>query len=64
MERVFWVACPDCQGRFYGNYDELRHARIALFCPYCHARFLPEAAAWLDDRPDPRDAEAALRGRG
>ena len=58
MERVFWVGCPGCGCRFYANYDELRHARVALFCPTCHRRFLPDDAAWLDDRPDPRDAAA------
>jgi hypothetical protein len=61
MERIFWVECPTCHGRFYCNYDELRHAGVALFCPFCHARFLPDAAAWLDDRPDPQDAPAATR---
>jgi hypothetical protein len=61
MERVFWVECPTCHGRFYGNYDELRHAGIALFCPFCHARFLPDQAAWLDDRPDPTASPAPAR---
>jgi len=58
MERVFWVECPTCHGRFYGNYDEMRHAGVAMFCPFCHARFLPDAAAWLDDRAEPAAAPA------
>ena len=56
MERVFWVECPACRDRFYCNYDEMRHAGVALLCPFCRAEFLPDDAAWLDDRPDPRDA--------
>ncbi len=56
MERVFWVECPACHQHFYCNYDELRHARVPLMCPFCRAEFLPDAAAWLDDRSDPRDA--------
>ncbi len=52
MERIFWVECPTCHGRFYCNYDELRHAGVPLFCPFCHARFLPEQAAWLSEPED------------
>jgi len=63
MERVFWVECPACHGRFYANYDELRHAGVALFCPFCHARFLPDAAAWLEDRPEPAaSGQAVVQG--
>ena len=44
--------CPTCHGRFYGNYDELRHAGVALYCPFCHARFLPaEAVTEAGDLP-------------
>ena len=59
MERVFWVACPACSGKFYCNYDELRHAAIKLLCPFCHNRFLPDEAEALDERWDPRDAPVA-----
>jgi hypothetical protein len=52
MERIFWVGCPSCAERFYCNYNELRHAGVPLMCPFCHRRFLPEEAAWLDDRID------------
>ncbi len=61
MERVFWVGCPTCQGKFYCNYDEMRHAGIPLMCPFCRARFLPDDAAWIDERPDPRDAPVSSR---
>ena len=54
MERIFWVECPDCHGKFYCNYDEMRHAGVNLHCPSCDSRFLPEGAASLDDRNDPR----------
>ncbi len=50
MERVFWVECPSCHGKFYCNYDEMRHSGIKLQCPSCRSRFLPEAAASLDER--------------
>jgi len=50
MERVFWVECCECHGRFYCDYRELRHAGVPLLCPFCHARFLPDEAAALDDR--------------
>ncbi len=58
MERIFWVECRDCHGHFYCNYRELRHAGVPLLCPFCHARFLPDQAAALDDRPPPDLAEA------
>jgi len=49
MERIFWVECPECHGKFYCYY-ELRHSKIELFCPYCHTSFLDEASPWIDDR--------------
>jgi hypothetical protein len=52
MERIFWVNCPECDARFYCNYGELRDAGIKLLCPGCHARFLPEEAAALDEREE------------
>jgi predicted Zn finger-like uncharacterized protein len=56
MEKIFWVSCPSCRADFYANYQELRHAAVSLFCPRCHHRFLPEEAAWLDDRAEQADA--------
>ncbi len=53
MERIFWVECPQCDCKFYCNHTEMRHAGVKLFCPSCHARFLPEEAKSLDERVDP-----------
>ncbi len=49
MERIFWVECRACHGKFYFDYT-LRHAGLQLICPYCKEKFLPEEAAWLDER--------------
>jgi hypothetical protein len=29
---------------------ELRHAGRPLICPFCHTHFLPDEAAFLDER--------------
>jgi hypothetical protein len=52
MEKIFWVSCPQCSTAFYANHRELRHTGLPLLCPQCHARFLPEEAASLDDREE------------
>jgi hypothetical protein len=52
MERIFWVECPTCAGEFYCNHKEMRNAGVKLFCPFCHARFLPDEAKRLDERTD------------
>lgn len=52
MERIFWVECPTCDTMFYCNHKEMRNAGVKLFCPSCHARFLPEEAKSLDERQD------------
>lgn len=49
MERIFWVECPQCSGRFYADYA-LRHAKLKLHCPFCQSRFLPEESPALDER--------------
>jgi hypothetical protein len=51
------VGCRQCHGAFYCNYGELRHAGVALLCPFCHERFLPDDAASIDERWG--DTEAA-----
>jgi ssDNA-binding Zn-finger/Zn-ribbon topoisomerase 1 len=53
MERIFWVECPECDCKFYCYHKEMRHAGVKLFCPSCHARFLPEEAKSLYERSDP-----------
>ena len=52
MERVFWAQCPKCDGSFYCNYGEIRHAGVALECPFCEEKFLPGEAGSLDERDD------------
>ncbi|MDE3074067.1 MAG: hypothetical protein KGJ86_01445 [Chloroflexota bacterium] len=49
MERIFWVECAECHGKFYCDYA-LRHAGLKLICPYCANKFLPEQAASIDER--------------
>jgi uncharacterized protein YbaR (Trm112 family) len=49
MDRIFWVECPACRGRFYCDY-EMRHAGIDLICPYCGKSFPVESSPWIDDR--------------
>ena len=53
MEKIFWVQCPDCRGKFYCNHQDMRHTTIKLFCPFCRARFSPQDAAELDERDKP-----------
>ncbi len=38
MERIFWVKCPKCAGRFCCDY-ELRHSDLKLICPFCQEQF-------------------------
>ena len=50
MERVFWAECPKCRGKFYCHYGEMRHAGVALECPFCETKFPPDEARSLDER--------------
>jgi len=49
MERIFWVECRACHGRFYCDYS-LRSAGLQLICPFCKDTFLPDEATWIDER--------------
>lgn len=49
MDRIFWIECPDCHGKFYCDY-ELRHAGIELVCPFCHKQFRVDDGPWIDER--------------
>jgi hypothetical protein len=42
MTKIFWVTCPQCDGEFYCHYQELRHKKIKLLCPYCSHQFLDD----------------------
>ena len=50
MERIFWVKCPACGGRFYCDWA-LRFDVANLICPHCHSEFLPSQSPEIDDRP-------------
>jgi uncharacterized protein YbaR (Trm112 family) len=56
MERIFWVRCPHCAGRFYVNHLEMRVALIDLFCPTCRARFPVTDSVITDEREKPTTA--------
>jgi DNA-directed RNA polymerase subunit RPC12/RpoP len=45
MTKIFWVTCPQCKGEFYCHYQELRHKKIKLLCPYCSHQFLDEESS-------------------
>ncbi len=49
-ERIFWVKCPACAGRFYCDYT-LRFDVAKLICPFCQRQFLPSESPEIDDRP-------------
>lgn len=49
MDRIFWVTCPDCSGKFYADYA-LRHAHVDLKCPFCQKDFQPDESPELDER--------------
>ncbi|HEY7321490.1 MAG TPA: hypothetical protein VIE89_28315 [Candidatus Binatia bacterium] len=42
MTKIFWVTCPKCKGDFYCHWQELRHKKIKILCPYCSHEFLDE----------------------
>jgi hypothetical protein len=42
VTKIFWVTCPQCKGEFYCHYQELRHKKIKLLCPFCSHQFLDE----------------------
>lgn len=37
-DRILWVDCPSCAGKFYCEY-ELLHSEFKLICPFCHNEF-------------------------
>ena len=45
VTKIFWVTCPQCNGEFYCHYQELRHKKIKLLCPYCSHQFLDEESS-------------------
>jgi len=53
MEKIFWVQCPGCQGKFYCNHQDMRHTTTKLFCPFCRTRFSPQEAVTIYEREKP-----------
>ncbi|MBI4320812.1 MAG: hypothetical protein HY675_20155 [Chloroflexi bacterium] len=49
MERIFWVKCPGCGGRFYCDYG-LRFQQVKLVCPFCERQFGVAESPEIDDR--------------
>jgi DNA-directed RNA polymerase subunit RPC12/RpoP len=45
VTKIFWVTCPQCNGEFYCHWQELRHKKIKLLCPYCSHQFLDEESS-------------------
>lgn len=45
---IFWVQCPECEGKFYCHTADLRHTDWELLCPYCQNMFKQEdsLAVW------------------
>lgn len=53
MEKIFWVECPECHGKFYCNRQDMRQTSVKLFCPFCRTRFSSQEATMLDEREKP-----------
>ena len=49
MPKIFWITCPRCGGKFYARYEDFRHKKRELFCPYCTAKFLDEEAKEIEE---------------
>jgi uncharacterized protein YbaR (Trm112 family) len=48
VEKIFWVVCPKCAGRFYCDY-ELRHSDLKLICPFCQTQFHDKESPKIDE---------------
>jgi len=42
VTKIYWATCPQCKGEFYCHWQELRHKKIKLLCPYCNQQFLDD----------------------
>lgn len=47
MAKIFWVQCPECEGKFYCHTDDLWNTQWKLLCPYCHNRFRQEESLMI-----------------
>jgi len=48
MDKVFWVTCPECSGRFFCDM-ELRNSGYELICPFCQNEFLDEESPEIEE---------------
>jgi len=48
MDKVFWVTCPNCAGRFFCDM-ELRRSGHKLICPFCQNEFLDEESPEIEE---------------
>jgi hypothetical protein len=46
-DRIFWVACVSCEGKFYCEH-ELLDSSLKLICPYCATEFQARESKWLE----------------
>lgn len=46
-DRIFWVACVSCDGKFYCEY-ELLNSEFKLICPYCTTEFHAKESKWIE----------------
>ena len=49
MARIFWVVCPRCKERFYAHYEDFRHKKWKLRCPFCELEFAQEESPRIDE---------------
>lgn len=49
MTKIFWVTCPYCLKRFYCHYQDLRHTRWELLCPFCQRTFRQEESPRIEE---------------
>lgn len=47
MAKIFWVQCPECEGKFYCHADDLLNTRWELLCPYCQNEFRQEESLMI-----------------
>ncbi|MEB3102125.1 hypothetical protein [Ferviditalea candida] len=47
-DRILWVACVSCKGKFYCGYD-LLHSKYKLICPFCKTEFYAKDGLEADE---------------
>jgi len=49
MARIFNVVCPKCGRKFYAHWDDFRHKKMNLICPFCHHSFDQEDSPLIEE---------------